>query len=171
MMPAARSPYLHIRRLIFVIPDPPLRILIGDWAALRIVYAECGNRSWLFAFGPPPRLSASSLIQQCSADCLPRAMRFRHECLDQVVVIGERRSVDEGISPKTVRGRSRRSPQCVNVRLGSIASFRRWDDHVRSSPDKQTSSEPVGMSQRCQQPTFAATARRAILDILVRRRE
>jgi len=58
MMRAVHSPY--IRRLIFVIPDPPLRILIGDWAALRIVYAECGNKSCILASGHrPARLSAS----------------------------------------------------------------------------------------------------------------
>jgi hypothetical protein len=34
---------LPIRLLIFMIPDPPLRVLIGDWAALTDSYAECGT--------------------------------------------------------------------------------------------------------------------------------
>ncbi len=51
---------------------------------------------------PPPRLSASLSIRRFSTGCFARAVRIRLR-FDQVVLISERRSVDEGISPKTVR--------------------------------------------------------------------
>src|SRR6202165_6266264 len=42
-----------------------------------------------------------------------------------------------------------------NDRIGSIASFRPWADHFRPTPEKQTFSESVGMSQRCHFRTHA----------------
>src|ERR1700738_1381977 len=42
---------LPIFRLIFMIPDPPLRIVIGYWAACSGEYAGCCDASSIFAFG------------------------------------------------------------------------------------------------------------------------
>src|SRR6266852_9241993 len=63
---------------------------------------------------PPPRLSASLSIRRFSADCLAPAMLLRQKMFDQVVLISERRSVDEGNSPEM------EPILCSPVGLGSI---------------------------------------------------
>jgi hypothetical protein len=50
---------LPIRLLIFMIPAPPLRILIDYWVAFSVQYAECCNTSSLFASGHCRGLLAS----------------------------------------------------------------------------------------------------------------
>jgi hypothetical protein len=43
-----------IFRLIFMIPDPPLRILIGYWASSQV--AVCRMKKYVIALRPPPKV-------------------------------------------------------------------------------------------------------------------
>jgi len=80
-----------------------LRIVIGYLGSvLMLQRAEDCNASSLSANGYR-RGSTSLSTEQSSADCVASAMRVRQKYFDQVVLISERRSVDEGISPKMVR--------------------------------------------------------------------